>query len=214
MTWSSPSARRRTRSCSSPSARSETTRWSANASTSWTRTPGRWGSTSVQLPRPGVATGVDHHLEVLGAVGVGEHEEAVAVLGVDVVLDRVLERRSRGLDDTRRRVGGRRTGGSAPRSSSSSPSTIRRYRPLRVRATPRKNRSSVLLEHERRRRPGRCRARGARPGTAAPRRRAARRRSCGCRRPRRGRSTRPRPCRAGPRRWRGRGSAACSARRR
>ena len=57
---------------------------------------------SAQVPRPGLAHRRDHQLEVLGAVGVREHEEAVAGRS-GVVLDVVLEALCARLDDRRRR---------------------------------------------------------------------------------------------------------------
>ena len=57
------------------------------------------GTTSVHARTSRVRDRGDHHLEVLGAVRVGEHEEPVPVLVVDVVLDGVLEVRCARLDD-------------------------------------------------------------------------------------------------------------------
>ena len=81
------------------------------------------------------STGVDHELEVLGAVGVGEHEEAVAGAAA-VVLDVVLAALRARFDDhaARRRVVG--VDAATPRSVIFDPRVITRKRPLRVRPTP------------------------------------------------------------------------------
>ena len=72
-------------------------------------------------PGPGGRTGVTSELEVLGAVGVGEHEEPVAGRA-GVVLDVVLVALLARLDDRGRRRRVRRRRPATPRSSSSTPS--------------------------------------------------------------------------------------------
>ena len=68
--------------------------------------PGPVGEHLGPVAPPGFGGRGDHDLEVLGAVRVGEHEEPVAVLRVDVVLDRVLEVRRARLDQATLGSGG------------------------------------------------------------------------------------------------------------
>ena len=70
--------------------------------------------------RPGRRDRRDHQREVLGAVGVGEHEEPVAG-GAGVVLDVVLVTLLARLDDARRGGRRRRRRPATPRSSPSTP---------------------------------------------------------------------------------------------
>ena len=81
--------------------RSETTRWPSNASTSSSRTSGRCSSTVVQCARVRAFGRSDHQREVLGAVGVGEHEENTACPSALVVLDVVLVTLHARFDDAR-----------------------------------------------------------------------------------------------------------------